>query len=611
MWISRVRVTGGFLSGLDVELTRGLNVIVGPRGVGKTTLLELIRHALAIPNPIAQKRSNETRVRELLRDGEIVIDIESDRSRHRLAVDAEGRGRSSFTESVALMLGQNELESIASDKSSRLQLIDLRAGVHIDKLLLEDCASLTKEIANLKENIQQSDDQLAQRRDLALEREGLVAEETQLLSAATNDLSALRHRLRTLEDELGQVEKDQERAERASTLLTTTNSLHQSLARQLTDLRQISTGSVLAPLLDDYIEQEAEYLHLAESTAAIASQQIVEAVTDLAARDNNLRVDAARLRADLEEAETGLGDVTARLRNVEVLLAKLEVLAIQISDMRDREVRLRIERDARFDARDAWQEEVFSKRDAVARHVSSQLDNRVVVTIDHLADTMSLRAALQALLQGSNLQYRPLADAISRDVLPRQLLRLVESGNVKGLATASRIAEERAARVISHLQTPEALGELAQLVLEDYVDFQLQDGLLTKSVEELSAGQKCAVTLPIFLTEESRALILDQPEDHLDNAYLVSHVIKSMQRRGESGAQTIVATHNANIPVLGGAETVIALQSDGLRGFVDARGGFDQPDIVQIITSLMEGGAEAFKRRANFYRQFGSLDGGD
>ena len=60
MWISRIRVTGGYLHGLDVTLSRGLNVIVGPRGAGKTAFLELLRHAVgaqhADRSPDAERR---------------------------------------------------------------------------------------------------------------------------------------------------------------------------------------------------------------------------------------------------------------------------------------------------------------------------------------------------------------------------------------------------------------------------------------------------------------------------------------------------------------------------------------------------------------------------
>jgi recombinational DNA repair ATPase RecF len=44
--ITRVRVNGGFLAGLDLQFSAGLNVIIGPRGSGKTALIELVRHAL-------------------------------------------------------------------------------------------------------------------------------------------------------------------------------------------------------------------------------------------------------------------------------------------------------------------------------------------------------------------------------------------------------------------------------------------------------------------------------------------------------------------------------------------------------------------------------------
>ena len=117
--------------------------------------------------------------------------------------------------------------------------------------------------------------------------------------------------------------------------------------------------------------------------------------------------------------------------------------------------------------------------------------------------------------------------------------------------------------LIEHLDRKEVLAGLAEISLRDSVDFRLRDGSVDKSVDLLSTGQKCAVTLPIILSEQERTLILDQPEDHLDNAYLVKNVVAGLVARSRNGAQTIVATHNANIPVLGSAENVVVLTSDG------------------------------------------------
>ena len=139
--------------------------------------------------------------------------------------------------------------------------------------------------------------------------------------------------------------------------------------------------------------------------------------------------------------------------------------------------------------------------------------------------------------------------------------------------------------------------------LKDRVDFRLRDGSVDKSIDELSTGQKCAVVLPIVLSEQMRTLILDQPEDHLDNAFLVTNVIGGLDTRRQSGAQTIIATHNANIPVLGEAENVIVLTSDGQAGTVAVQGPFDTDTVVDNITRLMEGGREAFARRSAFYAQ--------
>jgi hypothetical protein len=71
-----------------------------------------------------------------------------------------------------------------------------------------------------------------------------------------------------------------------------------------------------------------------------------------------------------------------------------------------------------------------------------------------------------------------------------------------------------------------------------------------------------------------------------------------------------VATHNANIPVLGSAERVVVLESNGQRGSVDAEGSYAEPRIVDRITRLMEGGREAFAVRSAFYdkHNFGSIE---
>ncbi len=99
-------------------------------------------------------------------------------------------------------------------------------------------------------------------------------------------------------------------------------------------------------------------------------------------------------------------------------------------------------------------------------------------------------------------------------------------------------------------------------------------------------------------------MVIDQPEDHLDNAFVTSTLVETLRQR-ESGDQVILASHNANVPVLGEADLVVHMASDGRRGFVLHAGALDDPDTVQAVTDVMEGGADAFQRRADFYAEHG------
>ena len=103
-----------------------------------------------------------------------------------------------------------------------------------------------------------------------------------------------------------------------------------------------------------------------------------------------------------------------------------------------------------------------------------------------------------------------------------------------------------------------------------------------------------------------RPLVLDQPEDDLDNRFVYEDVVALL--REEKGLsepsrrrQMIAATHNANIPVLGDAELVLALEAGEDRCQVMGRASIDDGRTRAQIKSLLEGGDEAFRRRAEKY----------
>jgi ABC-type bacteriocin/lantibiotic exporter with double-glycine peptidase domain len=101
-----------------------------------------------------------------------------------------------------------------------------------------------------------------------------------------------------------------------------------------------------------------------------------------------------------------------------------------------------------------------------------------------------------------------------------------------------------------------------------------------------------------LLARTDNPLIIDQPEDNLDNHFIYETVVNSIQRL-KGKRQMIFITHNANIPVLANADLVIVMNSDGKIGYVEKSGSVDE--CRNEIVDLLEGGREAFELRRERY----------
>ena len=117
-----------------------------------------------------------------------------------------------------------------------------------------------------------------------------------------------------------------------------------------------------------------------------------------------------------------------------------------------------------------------------------------------------------------------------------------------------------------------------------------------EDLEKGSAGQKAAAILAFLLSYGNEPLIIDQPEDDLDNALIydliVTQIHENKQRR-----QLIIVTHNPNIVVNGDAELVHVLKFENGQVQIDQQGGLEEVSIRDAICTIMEGGRIAFDRR--------------
>ena len=160
------------------------------------------------------------------------------------------------------------------------------------------------------------------------------------------------------------------------------------------------------------------------------------------------------------------------------------------------------------------------------------------------------------------------------------------------------VVDRRFATHVGNLP-PEAIDRLDLWFPEDSLEVQYSargDGQHFRSIQEGSPGQKTAALLAFLLSYGDEPLILDQPEDDLDN-HLIYDLIVTQLRAIKRHRQVIVVTHNANIVVNGDAELVVALAARGGETQKECEGSLQEQQVRETICAVMEGGRKAFEDR--------------
>jgi ABC-type cobalamin/Fe3+-siderophores transport system ATPase subunit len=144
----------------------------------------------------------------------------------------------------------------------------------------------------------------------------------------------------------------------------------------------------------------------------------------------------------------------------------------------------------------------------------------------------------------------------------------------------------------------------AEAVLE--LNVGTEDAQTWKELDQLSTGQKATAVLLLLLLESDAPLLVDQPEDDLDNRFIAERVVPTM-RDEKRKRQFVFSTHNANIPVLGDAEQIVGLIAVVEGGIEHSTipnqlcGSIDTLEVKELVKELLEGGQEAFELRRQKY----------
>lgn len=601
MHIKRLQVEEGFLDGLDLRFSCGLNAVIGARGTGKTSLIELIRFCLDVPGHLTETaRRSRDHALSILAGGEVTVTLEGGGGQEvlvsRTASDREPKSSGPFVKPI--MFSQTEIETIGLESNGRLRLIDGFLGSTqsvraVEEQAIAQASSLATEGRQLMRELEEYEQQLSQQ--TAVDAELAAALQLEIGVASTSaELQKKTIALQEISVALSAV----------TSRSIKSNSAKGDVYSWYAEIK-VSADKDISSIADGRFSSEI-------SKARLALESAVAAVADvwrnldaeqkvLEQQKLHLEAQSRTLRQEVELLQAGAGQIMRKVHDSREKKAKLEALS-KLKEAKSIAYSAAVRgRNAALDQIEALRSERFGRRCAIVVSLNNIIGPGIRLKVVRNGQVGAFSAVIGDLLKGSGVKYGEVAQLLASSVSPRVLIEAVDEFDIELLVASVGISAERAAKILSHLRSVD-LSPLIAVDVEDEISIHLLDGNDYKEISELSTGQRCTTILPVILAHSERVVIIDQPEDHIDNAFIANTLIRSILFRPPS-SQIIFSTHNPNIPVLGNAENVVQLASDGRRGFTNASGALTEPAVVAAISTIMEGGSAAFAQRATFYEK--------
>lgn len=612
---------GGFLDGSSVHFSENLNVLIGGRGAGKSTVIESLRYVLALePLGDEARRLHEGIVRNVLQPG----------TKISLLVCTRRPAESWYA--IERTVPNPPVVRNADGDVLELQPLEILRGSEIfGQHEISELTKSAERLTRLLDRFVEADDTLERRkqtvaRDLARTRRQLAEAHTDLESVKER-LAALpgledtlkRYRAAGVEERLREqslLVREERVLKTADERLDEARETLASFQRDLTLDRAFLSERALEELpakdLLRSLDPAFEVFNAAVASAAAALQgeatkleQAIAAVrATWGAREREVTAAYEKILRDLQEERID-GDEFIRLRRrieeLQPLREREQLVQRSISELEQRRRNLLAEWD------DIRQSE-YQALQTAARRVSKALERRIRVTVEFSGDRSPLAALLKKRISG---RFSETVELLAREqeLSLRELAATARDGR-DALVKRYHLAPAQAEKLATAPR--EVLMELEELDLPPTTQIELNvapegERAQWQPLDDLSTGQKATAVLLLLLHESSAPLIVDQPEDDLDNRFISEGVVPRM-REEKRRRQFVFSTHNANIPVLGDAELILGLRATGEagdRGHAEIpdqhMGSIDSQPVRELVEEILEGGREAFETRRRKY----------
>tara|TARA_B100001063_G_C16774116_1_gene563826 strand:+ start:67 stop:2721 length:2655 start_codon:yes stop_codon:yes gene_type:complete len=619
--IKSIKIEGGLLDNMTVDLSPNLTCIIGSRGAGKSTLLEVIREASGNKS-LSKVVDSEVwpQKASLVFEDEAGQIIEFDREKNsttenisdpingisKIDIESYGQGETAETiqhsdENPIILV--NFLDSFLDLNSMKLEEKDIQ-----NKLLDNQSESrkLRLELLSLKETKKALLNEQKKLKNLEKEKAGELV-------TFQNGLIKERELRKVLIDDL--------------------NNLVQSYREVLNDN---DTFEAFENLTDEEIIVGKDYFKkvkdLVSEFSKIVSEKSGELNAALNVKIKELQVELKNWKEKEKTIQEKIDKKKKQLvaQGIPFDLGKINQISKDIIELTARVKKLENSqkllkelyktRKTLLTERSSLKSKIYYNRYEFANVINQNLKN----TLDGLFITVKYEEGkysdifekqLKSVMDWKTSRV-PKAKVISRKMTP---LEFVEACKKNDTNLFKSIKDDDGNKLLNDYEINSIISKITEdFTYEDFeaIDFEDRPSISitkifkdengktiknTKSISQLSLGQQQSVLLGILMLSKSKnPLVIDQPEDNLDSEFIFKTIVKNLRKIKES-RQVIIVTHNSNIAVLGDAELIVPLKSTSIKSHVLNSGSIDRTETREICCEILEGGKSAFKQRQFIY----------
>lgn len=601
--IRSVRFTGGTLKDQELHFSPELNTLIGIRGSGKSSVLEVLRYALEIP--FGEKAGDQKYKQDLVgftlgSGGKVEIEA-MDRYGQPYLIrrvwkencsevlsDGKLQPGVSIRETVLrkpIYFGQKDLSSTGEgfekdlvDKLLGSKLDDVRMGICQQKQIVVDAVDRLMKVSNVQDQI---DEQKHIKQDiehhLNFYREHGVEEKLQKRLDFDNDVRMMHKGVQLT--------------------VNFVSDLESLLAQHEDDIRNFRgyLSRHNENLFKKFYQQYEFYISFVNTAKAwltnekAAKQVLTATQTELTAIRKGMVEEFAEIERKLaaELKSNGTQNISSdeflnlkkKLTTATQLISALEK---QIGQKNSLQNQLFVELQ-KLNA--LWLEEFTLIKDELDKVGTGS--SSISITSEYKEDKSSFLSFMKDIFKGSGIRETTYHGIIKKYV---DFIAIY-----KDFENAQKLFGSN----------PHTFAELFMKNLKVLLTYQTPNKFTIcyrgKELQHHSLGQRASALILFILSQkENDVIIIDQPEDDLDNQTIYEDVIKLI-RQMKPEVQFIFATHNPNIPVLGDAEFVHACSFKDDKITVSS-GSVDNQNTQNTIINIMEGGKEAFDRRKEIYQ---------